>query len=77
MKCHWTLASRVWLGCLVVSAVLFATPVRAATCPTPLAKINPDSLSIPDFKPVVGGGWVVNTVDINGQSSQPNANQGG
>ena len=77
MKCHWTLASRVWLGCLVVSAVLLATPARAATCPTPLAKINPDSLSIPDFTPLAGGGWVVNTVDINGQSSQPNANQGG
>lgn len=77
MKLRWTPAQRVWPRALVVAA-LFALPMAAhAACATPEAKINPATLTIPDFRPVVGGGWVINTVTVNGQASKPNANQGG
>jgi len=77
MKRQWTLAKRVWPGCLVIAGLLTLPAAAQAVCATPDAKINPSSLSVPDFLPVTGGGWVINTVTVNGQSSKPNANQGG
>lgn len=77
MKAHRTPASRVWFGVLGVSGLLLAGPAIAAPCTTPEARINPASLTIPDFIPLGGGGWAANSVTVNGQSSKPNANQGG
>jgi hypothetical protein len=62
---------------------MFALPMAAhaappaPTCETPEARINPNSLTMPDFLPLTGGGWAINTVTINGQPSKPKANQGG
>jgi hypothetical protein len=68
---------RACLGVFAFSAILLVAPAHAAPCPTPDAKVNPKSLTIPDFLSVTGGGWVANTVAVNGQPSQPNPNQGG
>ena len=72
-----TLAQRVWPGILFAAGLLVLPAAAHAACATPEAKINPASLTMPDFLPFAGGGWVVNTVTINGQPSKPNANQGG
>ncbi|GAB3098369.1 HYR domain-containing protein [Lysobacter terrae] len=76
MTRQWTLAKRVGPGILVFALLALPTAVQAA-CATPEAKINPASLTMPDFVPVAGGGWAINTVTVNGQPSKPNANQGG
>ncbi|QNP41391.1 HYR domain-containing protein [Lysobacter solisilvae (ex Woo and Kim 2020)] len=80
MKAHGTPACRAWFGVLSVFALLLAAPAVLAAgpgCATPEANINPGSLTIGDFKPLSGGGWALNPVTVNGQSSKPNANQGG
>ena len=80
MKRVWTLARRVWPGFLVAAGLVVATtPAEAAQggCETPEARINLGSATIPDFLPVSGGGWIANSVVINGQPSKPNPNQGG
>src|SRR5688572_7847872 len=72
-------AYRACRGILALSGILLTAPALAAPgpCPTPLAKINPESLVLPAFLSTAGGGWAANEVTVNGQPSQPNANQGG
>lgn len=76
MKRSRTLARRVWSGVFVVGGLLSA-PMAFAACATPEAKINIDSVVVPDFLPATGGGWRANPVTLNGQPSKPNPQQGG
>ncbi|HEY5782146.1 MAG TPA: HYR domain-containing protein [Lysobacter sp.] len=65
------LVCTVWLG-------LFSTQALAAPgCPEQVKFGGPASMSVPDFDPVTGGGWIPHPVTVNGQPSSPNPNQGG
>jgi hypothetical protein len=50
--------------------------MAANTCPE-VKFGGSGSLSVPDFDPVTGGGWIPHRVTVNGQPSSPGTNQGG
>src|SRR5207342_2227602 len=76
MKRYSTPGRRALLVC-IASLGLFAAPAMAGnTCPE-VKFGGSGSLSVPDFDPVTGGGWIPHRVTVNGQPSSPGTNQGG
>ncbi|GAB3362909.1 hypothetical protein GCM10027431_01540 [Lysobacter rhizosphaerae] len=81
MKRLGTLAPRVWRGIVVAISLMWVAPSAMAApggggCDAPDARINMGSAQVPDFR-LSNGVWIPNAIQINGQSSKPNPNQGG
>jgi hypothetical protein len=71
----------VWRGIVVAISLMWVAPSAMAApggggCDAPDARINMGSAQVPDFR-LSNGVWIPNAIQINGQSSKPNPNQGG
>lgn len=76
MKRFSTPGRRALLVCTAWLGLFSAHAVAAPTCPE-VKFGGSSSMSVPDFDPVLSGGWTPGLVTVNGQPSSPNPQQGG